>query len=481
MAMVLYNSELPDEIIENIILRLDAKSVLRSKCVCKCWLSLISDPFFMNAHHKRQVAHTIQISEYARGELETIECSIHTSQNFNQISYSNILFPNEKYKKMELAFVGCHYGLVCLLDANHNSIYLWNPATKKYKKLPPSPYASPNKDFYKINGLYGFGYEPLTNDFKVVGIRATNFGNLFRKSEDVLVYSLRSNSWKTLVMPDLFSTHVDTNYVFGSYNMVSVVINASIHWLIYFPPTQHGQDYVFLHHLFEKQGIVGFDLSSDEFKLIKLPSSFENKGTSICNLDCCLSLVTKLSLLTSLTEIWVMKKYGVWDSWTKHLSVELVEINALPPLGNFIRILIRPCTLMIPRLSRSKTKTASPFCYLCREYLSMLKQAQAQLQVMSEYRAVASITLPNFCNLTILHRNGCIFFIDHYLVDFIASFVECDFVSVYIMDFIAVCLNFMFVSLGVSLLVDYTHAIAIENDAIPWIIEEHGADDDVER
>ncbi|KAM7488734.1 hypothetical protein LguiB_026218 [Lonicera macranthoides] len=42
---------IPDEIIDNILLRLPVKSLLRFKCVSKRWLSTISDP---NFHHKKE-------------------------------------------------------------------------------------------------------------------------------------------------------------------------------------------------------------------------------------------------------------------------------------------------------------------------------------------------------------------------------------------------------------------------------------------
>ena len=42
---------LPLELIREILLRLPVRSVLRFKCVCKSWLSLISDPQFAISHY----------------------------------------------------------------------------------------------------------------------------------------------------------------------------------------------------------------------------------------------------------------------------------------------------------------------------------------------------------------------------------------------------------------------------------------------
>ncbi|XP_062118299.1 F-box protein CPR1-like [Humulus lupulus] len=184
----------------------------------------------------------------------------------------------------------------------------------RYMEIEGVSYAS------GLQGSKGFGYEPLTNDFKVVvacGDEQRRCCNYFKKGEHVAVYSLKSNSWKTPVMPDLCYSHGDgddsTCLVSCPYNTVSVVISGSIHWLIYFgcrnvmPPILVDASY----------GVVAFDLTSEEFKLIKAPSSLRSANfafISICNLCGCLSLVTSRS--SSCIKIWVMKNYGVWDSWT---------------------------------------------------------------------------------------------------------------------------------------------------------------------
>ncbi|KAM6594723.1 hypothetical protein CsatA_002426 [Cannabis sativa] len=334
MAMVICNSEVkieinfPMEIIESILLRSQAKSVVRFKCVCKSWLSLISNPIFMKNHHKRQVTHTIQ----AVGRFGGMVCSSHSSKHFDQIS-SNI-FPNDK-NKMEnphMAFVGCDHGVVCLVD-NFTHVYLWNPAIGNHKKLPES---HPLKGICKSQTLFGFGYEPLTNDFKVVAARSCEgnhillddrklwvFQKFFIRGEQIAVYSLKNNSWKSLVMPDLFSIDQhdgdkgDTKLFTSVCYMVSVVVSGSIHWLISFEQRRSSS--------VEKLGIVAFDLSSEEFKLITPPSTLNDKriwNTSICNLSGCLSLITTPGP-SSCIDIWVMKKYGMSDSWAKYISVDL--------------------------------------------------------------------------------------------------------------------------------------------------------------
>ncbi|GMN61603.1 hypothetical protein TIFTF001_030694 [Ficus carica] len=152
---------------EEILARLDAKSVSRCKCVSKSWLSLIRSPSFMNRHHKQQVPRTLLRQEGL--------FSVRNSENFDQISahvFSPLVIENIVWRRypLDLALVGSQNGVLCLFDERYHAVYLWNPAIKKLKKLPPSPISYTNSAVFHF--IYGFGYEPTTNDFKVVAVTA---------------------------------------------------------------------------------------------------------------------------------------------------------------------------------------------------------------------------------------------------------------------------------------------------------------------
>ncbi|RHN79380.1 putative F-box domain-containing protein [Medicago truncatula] len=53
---------LPDELITQILLRLPVETLIRFKCVCKSWFSLISNPYFANSQFQITAAtHNHQI------------------------------------------------------------------------------------------------------------------------------------------------------------------------------------------------------------------------------------------------------------------------------------------------------------------------------------------------------------------------------------------------------------------------------------
>ena len=324
------------DIMEEILVRLDAKSVSRCKCVSKSWLSLISSPSFMNRHHKQQVPRTLLLlDDPETGDFLRQEgfFSVRNSEIFDQISahvFPPLVIDNIVWRRypLDLALAGSQNAVLCLFEKRYNGVYLWNPAIKKLKKLPSSP-ISP-KDPVVIHSIYGFGYEPTTNDFKVVAVSARRqWGShdFFIEGEQVGVYSLGSNSWTSMQMPDLFSCLVDTSALTSQMRkMFSIVLCGSIHWLLGL-----GRQWKV-----ESIAIVAFDLSTEEFKLIDAPMSVvANKVESISVLSGCLSLLTFDR--PGLIEIWVMEKYGAADSWTKHLCVDLVW-HPLPSFqSNFFR------------------------------------------------------------------------------------------------------------------------------------------------
>ncbi|KAE9453271.1 hypothetical protein C3L33_14825, partial [Rhododendron williamsianum] len=85
-------------------------------------------------------------------------------------------------------------GLICLSN-QEKGIFLWNPSTKKHWKLPVCPIETvPTFSSNVVNAVYGFGYDSVTDDYKVVRV-VQHHGVAFMDSE-VWVYSLKSNSWK---------------------------------------------------------------------------------------------------------------------------------------------------------------------------------------------------------------------------------------------------------------------------------------------
>lgn len=313
---------IPCDFVQEILSRLDVKSLMRCQCVCKAWLSLIRNPDFINLHLKRQPPYLL-VHKIARSGNEGFEhmLSVHSSENFDEIS-SHRLPMNHRPLMM---LTGNDNGILCFYDLKDDMVCLWNPTIREFKTLPPCPPTPPQWE--RTHSRLGLGYDMLTTDFKVVMVTTrddTGYRNLnlFRRDNQVGVYSLASNAWKTKKMPNLFSEFESgydlTTYI--DYRCSSVVINGSIHWMVCFG---RSADY---HN--SSLGIVVFDLSTEIFKLAKSPPTVKGSNVKrLGKLSECLAFFTFDEFGSQLVEVWVMKKYGVWDSWFKYLSLDLFSLR----------------------------------------------------------------------------------------------------------------------------------------------------------
>ncbi|XP_070041528.1 F-box/kelch-repeat protein At3g23880-like [Nicotiana tomentosiformis] len=118
------------------------------------------------------------------------------------------------YHKVE----GSCDGLLCL-SVGHEELYLWNPSIQKLKRLA---WSGNNNLHYTT---YGFGYNESQDDYKLVKVdgscRAYGFRG-FEHLNNVSIYSLRTNSWKSILekFPGVFFCRDPAKFV-----------NGKLHWI----------------------------------------------------------------------------------------------------------------------------------------------------------------------------------------------------------------------------------------------------------
>ncbi|XP_055809425.1 F-box/kelch-repeat protein At3g23880-like [Solanum dulcamara] len=290
-------SYLPIEVIFEILLRLPVKSIIKFKTVSKSWLSLLSSPQFVNTH-----------LIFSRNNHKNIPPKLLLStpnQNLSKKIYT--LFPalSKTFVRVDLnylvkspccltRFIGSCDGLICL--SVENSLILWNPSTRKWKKLPKEPVFM-NQDYCCT---YGFGYDEFNDDYKLVLVYSSKIKNI--GNNEFKVYSLKTNSWKRI------KAFVN-GYV---YSNSGVLLNGIIHW----DSRPHCDFNV------DNSKIVYFDLVNEKQGKLDLPSYDENEYVhwdlmsskeslfGFCHCEC-----------QGAVDIWIMKEYGVKESWNKFASV----------------------------------------------------------------------------------------------------------------------------------------------------------------
>ncbi|EOA32170.1 hypothetical protein CARUB_v10015426mg [Capsella rubella] len=328
---------LPPEIIAEILLRLPAKSIGRFRCVSKLFCSLSSDPRFAKSH-----LDLILRNETVRSIHRKLIVSSHNlySLDFDSIGFEvtrdlaavELIYPlkddpsifsemirsyvrehlydggsevdeddrrvmltlNAKsHRRNWVEIVGSSNGLVCI-SPGEGAVFLYNPTTGDSKRLPetlrPKSVEHGRDNFQS----YGFGFDDLTDDYKVVKLVASSDDFL-----DASVYSLKADSWRRIC--NLNYEHNDGFYTSG------VHFNGAIHW-------------VFTEGSHDQRVVVAFDLQTEEFREIPLPDEAEDcphrfKNFVVGSLNGCLCVIN--SCYEVHDDIWVMNEYGVAKSWSR--------------------------------------------------------------------------------------------------------------------------------------------------------------------
>ncbi|XP_020987119.2 F-box/kelch-repeat protein At3g23880 [Arachis duranensis] len=285
---------LPGEVIEEILVRVPASSLVKLKIVCKSWNALISNPEFVsdNVHRSRADPRLVYRFRDSR--------KIHFSSVQSLFKNPSALLTKDGCFEMDgdLHILGSCNGLICLglMSGRFHlgSIRLWNPCTRSAS------------DWLKIRAIkddmYGFGYDHVHDNYKflegcwIYGHKIHTFG---------------SNYWTTIVQ-DPLSYHPKLGigtFVYGTLNWAAQAHSNFLEWVI-----------------------LSFDLANENFAPLSLPD-MNNRDE---HYDPAVG-VLRDRLCVCLKEnyggwiFWVMKEYGVQKSWTKLITVFSNE-RVYPPM-----------------------------------------------------------------------------------------------------------------------------------------------------
>lgn len=257
---------IPEKLIERILVRLDVENLIRCKSVCKSWRSLISHPKFIKTH----LNYCSNNNDNPHRRIDRVILPTHCPK------------PGQKYY-----IVGYSNGLACINSFHGNEFIVANPWTREERMV--------QKHLAYNESCWGFGYDPVTNDYKIVfGVKEGKYRTSFQ------VLSLKSNVWKHI-------GHVNcTCFLLGE---LATLCNGALHWLMH----REGQENSF---------IISFDLSKEVFKEIPqpddarynpskedIPSMYMMVGIK----DECLCIWR--NDLDDHPNMWIMHKYNVKESW----------------------------------------------------------------------------------------------------------------------------------------------------------------------
>ncbi|CAO2814534.1 unnamed protein product [Amaranthus hypochondriacus] len=299
---------LPPELLIEILKRLPVTSLVRFMSVCKFWYSLITNPSFISTHLSHQSDPT------SKNGITTLYSTQlhHFLHNLNEPleNWSEIHSPIGNVSLI----VGCCNGIICLyadLLRGFDPLILWNPSIRKgfNLPLPIAPFR-----FQNGNCSYGFGFDSISNEYKVVRIICKWE---MEKNTTFLYFdfcSLSKSDWKNVV-----------SCIEGGKFLVDcrgVHVNGVIHWVV----KKIIDDNVVV------KTILAFNLATEELSEMFLPNPFSTAVLFSVKLD-----EDKLAVSSKGDEnnVWVMEKYGVHESWKKLLEFHLGD-NVGTILGTIV-------------------------------------------------------------------------------------------------------------------------------------------------
>ncbi|CAH8383366.1 unnamed protein product [Eruca vesicaria subsp. sativa] len=231
------------DLTSEILLRLPAKSVGRFRCVSKLWLSITTDPFFIKTFGATRPS-VLLCSIESHNLFVT---STHTHDQSSIRSYSS----SQRIHPYPMKFPGCFssmdsvHRLICIEDTTKPLV--WNPTTGQFLPLPTPNMSSRSFDMF-------LGYDSFEGKHKVVClpyIKTCYFCQVFTLGSG-------QESWKT-VRTKLKHRH--RGHAFGQ----------SINGVIYYLAYNTNNDRV----------IMSFDVRSEIFRMLDLPSSIHYRGVLI--------------------------------------------------------------------------------------------------------------------------------------------------------------------------------------------------------
>ncbi|KAG5539171.1 hypothetical protein RHGRI_019657 [Rhododendron griersonianum] len=429
-------ADLPWPISMSILLRLPTKRLLVCRCVCKTWRNIISDPQFAKLHftkaevfplvrslsptHISRNLFLVEPPEHSSGFdlCDCCDCYGHSSSepHFHMKLETKLKIPlrnaelamnsegdanvssNSKGgvkrkrciklrpKEHKLNLVNSCNGFLCLSEPSRNDpVVVCNPITGEFITLPVVTPA--DESIGKSFSDCGLGFSRKRNQYKVIRmfdqqelvyerVRDPITGRETFSQRVAEIHTLGTESWKRIGCAP--SSTFDYKLEFPSY------LNGALHWLL--------MD----HNISEY--IASFNFDKEIFQPVPPPplrrgrisrETMKNMSLGVLRHRLCICQHDSVDFEI---KIWVMKKYGVQESWRKVFRIDTTTEGSRWLHGVYepISYLRSGAILFFHRLANAVVY------YKAKQQFSSLKFLKVR-GVKSKYEAIAYT--PSFISL----------------------------------------------------------------------------------
>ncbi|KAG7611850.1 F-box associated interaction domain, partial [Arabidopsis suecica] len=294
MRNTLMLSDLPGDLLEEILCRVPATSLKQLRSTCKQWNNLFNNGRFTRKHLDK-APKDFQNLMLSDSRVFSMSVSFHGIPSVEATCELSLIDSFSSFEdKFEISQVFHCDGLLLCTDADNTRIVVWNPCTGKTRWIEPN-----NRCYYYAFGSYldkSYG-----NSYKILSYSGYGYEN-----QELAIYEINSQSWRFL--------DVTRDCILERYTDYGVSLKGHTYW---FASDEKEKNLsVFL---------VSFDYTTERFRRLRLPYQCPDYNTAS------LSVVReeKLAVLlqrenTSRTEIWVTSRIGETKvvSWSMVLAVD---------------------------------------------------------------------------------------------------------------------------------------------------------------
>ncbi|ESQ48316.1 hypothetical protein EUTSA_v10022274mg [Eutrema salsugineum] len=272
---------LPEELSVEILARLSMKNLARFRCVCKTWRDLINQRGF--AERYRDISPAKFVSFHDKGfYLLDVEGKSPGITTHGKLDFSL----DQSMIDESTCVLHCD-GTLCVTLKNH-TLMVWNPSSKHFKILP-------NPGIYRDSNILGFGYDLVSNDYKVV----TFIDRV--DSSTAQVFEFKTGSWReSLRIP-----YPDWHYR----ERRGIFVDQHLYWIAY----RSNVD----------RFILSFNLSTHEYRKFPLPVYSQGMACSWLGVTSQKLCNTEYEPCEKEIRISVMEETG---SWNKVISLSLSNL-----------------------------------------------------------------------------------------------------------------------------------------------------------
>ncbi|MED6150887.1 hypothetical protein PIB30_076993 [Stylosanthes scabra] len=362
-------SELPGDLIREILVRLPARLLLKLKSVCRSWNSLISSPEFA-LHHLQQSTptqsppllcwnHGIKENENDNSENRLIWAN-YFRRNDDVITTDTVmqsrffinydchsrytLFDSLPIDGTKGIIRGSCNGLLCLSNSGFplHTLTLFNPTIRSASptvsiQCPhprPRPYSSEDPNFPQENTLFwGFGYDVVHDKYKFV-IDCCNSSP--SSSSGAIVCTFGANPCcKTVDHP---------TFQYRIYGSDGIFFNGTLNWAACDDPitTVHVQHPITVITYKRRWFVLTFDLETESFGRLCMPEYCGGKPHLQVMNNSTLSVCFRYSGHQGNFYVWIMKKKKLEDGvekdyyWTRLFKIpDHINPTRIAPLYYF--------------------------------------------------------------------------------------------------------------------------------------------------